>query len=316
MHFSPLDVFNQLCPFYMYVVCVASFRRPYPLSLIHVVCVVSFTTRAQFLCHHCFELLSFTFHAIHALCVTIPHSHSHTLSPSNPYSVLPLFSQPPPVLFIHAVCTAFIDGPASLLPVAQLLCPPNQPVKPRRSATHDVCSTYMYTDAWCACLILCLHSHSCMYKTSYRSLECACVGRVERPQMVYAKDNTNVIHQIKFRCYRYPWAHPLWFVEWSSTLWPMHLWPGLAKKNSYFNGQVIGSRRQIPLARNVEKHHWFWGARALGSWPSVQIAGRLQEKRPGRHWQTSPTCCTDRAHCEKPHTSKLVSISQIWMSLL
>ena len=39
-------------------------------------------------------------------------------------------------------------------------------------------------------------------------------------------------------------------------------------------------------------------------------------KRPGRHWQTSPTCLTDRAHCEKPHISKLVSISQLWISLL
>ena len=47
--------------------------------------------------------------------------------------------------------------------------------------------------------------------------------------------------------------------------------------NCYFNGQVIGSRRQISLARNVEKHHRFWGARALGSWQSIQIACRLQE---------------------------------------
>ena len=47
--------------------------------------------------------------------------------------------------------------------------------------------------------------------------------------------------------------------------------------NCYFNGQVIGSRRQISLPRNVEKHHRFWGARALGSWQSIQIACRLQE---------------------------------------
>ena len=40
---------------------------------------------------------------------------------------------------------------------------------------------------------------------------------------------------------------------------------------------MIGSRRQISLARNVEKHHRFWGARALGSWQSIQIACRLQE---------------------------------------
>ena len=47
--------------------------------------------------------------------------------------------------------------------------------------------------------------------------------------------------------------------------------------NCYFNGEVIGSRRQISLARNVEKHHRFWGSRALGSWQSIQIACRLQE---------------------------------------
>ena len=82
-----------------------------------------------------------------------------------------------------------------------------------------------------------------VYKTSYPSLECACGARAERPQMVYANDNTSLIHQIKFRRNRYPWAHPLWFVEWSST------W----------------------------KHHRFWGARALGSWQSIQIACRLQE---------------------------------------
>ena len=33
----------------------------------------------------------------------------------------------------------------------------------------------------------------------------------------------------------------------------------------------------ISLARNVEKRHRFWGARALGSWQSIQIACRLQE---------------------------------------
>ena len=69
----------------------------------------------------------------------------------------------------------------------------------------------------------------CIYKTSYPSLECACGGRVERPQMVYANDNTSLIDQVKFRRNRYPWAHPLWFVEWSSTWWPMHLWPGHTK---------------------------------------------------------------------------------------
>ena len=55
--------------------------------------------------------------------------------------------------------------------------------------------------------------------------------------------------------------------------------------NCYFNGQVIGSRRQISLARNVEKRHRFWGARALGSWQSIQIACRLHEsvqEDPGR----------------------------------
>ena len=55
--------------------------------------------------------------------------------------------------------------------------------------------------------------------------------------------------------------------------------------NCYFNGHVISSRRQISLARNVEKRHWFWGAGALGSWQSIQIACRLQEsvqEDPGR----------------------------------
>ena len=74
-----------------------------------------------------------------------------------------------------------------------------------------------------ACLL------ECIYKTSYPSLECAYGGRAERPQMVYANDNTSLIHQVKFRRNRYPWAHPLWFVEWSSKWWPMHLWPGLTK---------------------------------------------------------------------------------------
>ena len=50
--------------------------------------------------------------------------------------------------------------------------------------------------------------------------------------------------------------------------------------NCYFNGQMIGSRRQI-LARNVEKHYRFWGARALGSWQSIQIVCRLQESVRG-----------------------------------
>ena len=55
--------------------------------------------------------------------------------------------------------------------------------------------------------------------------------------------------------------------------------------NCYFDGQVISSRRQISLARNVEKRHRFWGARALGSWQLIQIACRLQEsvqEDPGR----------------------------------
>ena len=86
------------------------------------------------------------------------------------------------------------------------------------------------TDVWCACLIFCLPSHSCIYhKTSYPTLRCACGGRAERRRMVYANDNTRLIYQIKFWCNRYPWAHPLWLVEWSSTWWPMHLWPGLPK---------------------------------------------------------------------------------------
>ena len=44
-----------------------------------------------------------------------------------------------------------------------------------------------------------------------------------------------------------------------------------------FQWRSDGSRRQISLARNVEKHHRFWGARTLGSWQSIQIACRLQE---------------------------------------
>ena len=35
--------------------------------------------------------------------------------------------------------------------------------------------------------------------------------------------------------------------------------------------------KYFSLARNVEKRHRFWGARALGSWQSIQIACRLQE---------------------------------------
>ena len=50
-----------------------------------------------------------------------------------------------------------------------------------------------------------------------------------------------------------------------------------SEKNCYLNGEVIGSRRKIALARNVEKHQQFWGAHALGSWQTVQITCRLQE---------------------------------------
>ena len=117
---------------------------------------------------------------------------------------------------------------------------------------------------------------STMYnKTSYPSLRCACGGRAERPQMVYAKDNISLIHQIKFRRNRFSRAYPLWFVDWLSVWWHMYFWPGF-QKNCYFNGKVIGNRRKIFLARNVEKHHRFWSARALGSWQTVQIACRLQ----------------------------------------
>ena len=108
-----------------------------------------------------------------------------------------------------------------------------------------VTCTLMFIHVWCFRWGALCHSHlvlkyvvpvwfsACplihVYKTSYRSLECACGGRAERPQMLYANDNTSLIHQIKFRRNRYPWAHPLWFVEWSSTWWPMHLWSGLPK---------------------------------------------------------------------------------------
>ena len=81
--------------------------------------------------------------------------------------------------------------------------------------------------------------------------------------------------------------------------------------NCYFNGEVIGSRRQISLARNVEKHHRFWGTRALRKLAIDSSRVWSARKRPGRHWQTSPTCRT-----KKPHISKLVSISQLWISLL
>ena len=40
---------------------------------------------------------------------------------------------------------------------------------------------------------------------------------------------------------------------------------------------MIGSPRSTSLARNVEKRLRFWGAHALGSWQSIQIACRLQE---------------------------------------
>ena len=40
---------------------------------------------------------------------------------------------------------------------------------------------------------------------------------------------------------------------------------------------MIGSPRSISLARNVEKPHRFWGARALGSWQSIQIVCCLTE---------------------------------------
>ena len=71
---------------------------------------------------------------------------------------------------------------------------------------------------------------------------------------MYIREVTQVIYQIKFRHNLNPCAHPRWLV-----------------------GQVIGSPRSISLARNGEKRHWFWGARALGSWQSIQIACRLQE---------------------------------------
>ena len=133
------------------------------------------------------------------------------------------------------------------------------------------------TDVWCACLIFCLPSYSHVYKRSYPSPRCACGGRAERPQMVYMNDNTSLIHQINFWHNLNPCAHPRWLVEWSSTLWSIKLWPSIPKLKCYFNRQVIGSPRSISLARNVEKRHRFWGARALGSWQSIQIACRLQE---------------------------------------
>ena len=65
----------------------------------------------------------------------------------------------------------------------------------------------------------------------------------------------------------------------------MHLWLGLRNKLLFQWTSDRYSRRQISLARNVEKHHRFWGARALGSWQSIQIGCRLQEsvrKNTGR----------------------------------
>ena len=84
------------------------------------------------------------------------------------------------------------------------------------------------TDVWCACLIFCLPSYSCII-WSYPSLRCACGGRAERPQMVYMNDNTSLIHQIEFRHNLNPCAHPRWFVEWFSTLWSIKLWPSIPK---------------------------------------------------------------------------------------
>ena len=46
------------------------------------------------------------------------------------------------------------------------------------------------------------------------------------------------------------------------------------------------------------------GSGALGSWQSIQIVCRLQESVR----EDICTCRMDRAHCEKPHISKLVSI--------
>ena len=89
--------------------------------------------------------------------------------------------------------------------------------------------------------------------------------------------------------------------------------------NCYFNGQVIGSHRQISWARNVENRHRFCGARALGSWQSIQIACRLQksvQEDTGRRMNRVSICRMDRARCEKPHTSKLVNISQLRIPLL
>ena len=72
-----------------------------------------------------------------------------------------------------------------------------------------------------------------VYWPSDPSLRCACGGRAVRPQMVYANDDTSLIDKIKFRRNRYPWAHPMWFIKWSSTWWPMHLWPGLPKLTAF-----------------------------------------------------------------------------------
>ena len=92
----------------------------------------------------------------------------------------------------------------------------------------------------------------CVYETSYRSLKCACSGRAEMPQMVYADDNTSLIHQVKFRRNWYisigSSSVICWMVFHMMTHAPL-TWA--YEINCYFNGKVIGSHRQISLARRV-----------------------------------------------------------------
>ena len=84
--------------------------------------------------------------------------------------------------------------------------------------------------------------------------------------------------------------------------------------NCYFNGEVIGSRRQISLARNVEKHHRFWGARALGSWQSIPIACRLQESvREDTLWSVNrPQRCVVSEFLYVVQWSFKCCLSKVW----
>ena len=166
------------------------------------------------------------------------------------------------------------------------------------------------------CLFDFLPALSIMYKTSYPTLRCACGGRTERPQMVYANDNIykfNSPRKISTQLISMGSSSVIcWMVFHMMTHAPL-TWA--YQINCYFNGQVIGSRRQISLARNVEKRHPFWGARALGSWQSIQIACRLQESvREDTGWRFLHVVRIELT--ARSHILVSWSVSQLWISLL